>query len=319
MNRIVHRSADHQAWGFPMSHPFRFVAIISAVLAICGPAMAEQAASADSGVKIEKQVINNGLAQSIKYFVTGGSPQLQALVRRVEWAENELSIVNQLQLLKLDTVVDERRVAAVRTALLTNPFVPPGFIAPYVGTGYGGYGGSSLQSALTGQLAYEATPQVALQLIGYLEQQQTQLEAELKALPPQEQKAAQGPIDALRPRLAALTGGNVPPSQAQPAVPSPQPQVTPVTAPAAMRGAIEVQWGSSWYPAEVLQVNGGLTRIHYTGWSSSSDEWVPPGRIRSAAAATAPPQIQAPLKPLELPQFVNQQFLLVQHALTQGH
>ena len=181
--------------------------------------MAQQIAPPDSGVTIEKQVIDNGLSHSVKYFVTGGSPQLQALVRRVEWAENELGVIDQLQLLKLETVVSERRLAAVRTAQLTNPFVPSGFIAPYFGTGYGHDGASSLQRALTGQLAYEATPQAALQLIGFLEQQQTQLDAELKALPPQEKKAAQGPIDALRPRVAALARRDVPPPRPQPVVP----------------------------------------------------------------------------------------------------
>jgi hypothetical protein len=57
---------------------------------------------------------------------------------------------------------------------------------------------------------------MALQMIGYLEQQQTQLEAELKALPPQEKKAAQGAVDALMPRLAALPRSDPPPAQPVP-------------------------------------------------------------------------------------------------------
>ena len=65
-----------------MLSPFRFAGIITAIFAVCGPAMAQQIAPADSGVTIEKQVIDNGLSHSVKYFVTGGSPQLQALVRR---------------------------------------------------------------------------------------------------------------------------------------------------------------------------------------------------------------------------------------------
>jgi hypothetical protein len=163
--------------------------------------------------------IENGTTHTVKYIVKGGSPRLQALVRRVEWTENELSVVEQLQGLKLDTVVNERRVTAFRTAQLTNPYFPPGFnplpIAPY-----NGYDGASyLQRSLSRQLAYEATPQAALQLIGFLEQQQTLLDAELKALPPQEKKEAQGPIDALRPRLAALPPVEVPPPAVPPQAP----------------------------------------------------------------------------------------------------
>jgi hypothetical protein len=53
-------------------------------------------------------------------------------------------------------------------------------------------------------------------MIGFLEQMQSQLDAELKALPAQEKKAAQGPIDALRQRVAALAPGDVPPAPPQP-------------------------------------------------------------------------------------------------------
>jgi hypothetical protein len=208
-----------------MLSPFRFAGII--VFAVCGPARAQAIAPAGSGVTIHKLVVDNGLAHTVKYFVTGGSPRLQALVRRVEWAENELSVIEQLQLLKLDTVVNERRVAAFRTAQLTNPYYPPGFIPLSIATDNGCDGASSLQRALAGQLAYEATPQAALQLIGFLEQQQTELDAELKALPPQEQKTAQGPIEALRARVAALPRCDVPP----PAVPPKAPVAGPVAAP----------------------------------------------------------------------------------------
>jgi hypothetical protein len=204
-----------------MLSPFRFAGIIIVIFAVCGPARAQAIAPAGSGVTIDKLVVENGPAHTVKYFVKGGSPRLQALVRRVEWAENELSVIEQLQLLKLDTVVNERRVAAFRTAQLTNPAYPPGFIPLPIATASGDYGGSSLQRALKWQLAQEATPDAALELIDFLEQLQTQLDAELKALPPQEKKAAQGPIDALRPRLAALPRLDVPPPRPQPVVPPP--------------------------------------------------------------------------------------------------
>jgi hypothetical protein len=216
-----------------MLSPFRFAGIITVIFAVCGPARAQAIAPAGSGVIIDKVVVDNGLAHSVKYFVKGGSPRLQALVRRIEWTENELSVVEQLQLLKLDTVVNERRVAAVRTAQLTNPYFPPAFIPVSFAPCNGCDGVSSLQRALTGQLAYESTPQAALQLIEFLEQQQTDLDAELKALPPKEKKAAQGPIDALRQRVAALHRGDVPPPRPQPVVQPEAPVAVPPKAPVA--------------------------------------------------------------------------------------
>jgi hypothetical protein len=210
-----------------MPSAFRFAGILTVIFAVCGPARAEAIAPAGSGVTIDKVDINNGPAHTVRYFVKGGSPRLQALVRRVEWTENELSVVEQLQLLKLDTVVNERRATAFRTAQLTNPYFPPGFLPPALATNYGCDGASPLQRSLSGPLAYEATPQTALQLIGFLEQQQTELDAELKALPPQEKRAAQGPVDALRPRVAALAGRDVPSPQPQPVVPRQAAQAVP--------------------------------------------------------------------------------------------
>jgi hypothetical protein len=279
-----------------MLSPFRFVGIVTVIFAVCGLARAQQIAPAGSGVTIDKVAIDNGLAHTVKYYVKGGTPRLQALVRRVEWTENELSVIEQLQLLKLDTVVNERRVAAFRTAQLTSPYFPPGFIPVSIATDNGCDGASSLQRALAGQLAYEATPQAALQLIGFLEQQQTQLDAELKALPPQEKKAAQGPVDALRPRVAALSRSDVAPPRPQPIVPpTPQPIASwPVSFPAQAApqqlwmpldpiafNQIEVEWGQTWWPAGILRVQGTQYLIHYTGWGSSWDEWVGKDRIRS--------------------------------------
>lgn len=284
-----------------MLSPFRFAGII--IFAVCGPARAQAIAPAGSGVTIHKLVVDNGLAHTVKYFVTGGSPRLQALVRRVEWAENELSVIEQLQLLKLDTVVNERQVAAFRTAQLTNPYYPPGFIPISVGTGIPGDVESYLQRDLSRQLACEATPEAALQMIGFLEQMQTQLDAQLKALPPQEKKAVQGPIDALRPRLAALPHSDVPAPGPQPIAPPPAVPPAVVTSPVAPQQVrfpslavpqllsmplglsagkqIEVAWGQTWWPAEVFRVQGTQYLIHYTGFASSWDEWVGPDRIRS--------------------------------------
>jgi hypothetical protein len=43
---------------------------------------------------------------------------------------------------------------------------------------------------------------------------------------------------------------------------------------------VEVQWGGTWWAAEVLQVRGNQYHIHYTGWANTWDEWVTDGRIR---------------------------------------
>jgi len=201
---------------------FRFAAILFVSFAACGFPMAEAQpiAPAGSGVTINKLVIENGPIRTVKYTVTGGSPRLQALVRRVEWAENELGVVEQMQMLKLDTIVQERQLTSFRTAQLTNPYFPLGY-GPLVIGGNNGYYQSSLQNALGFQLAYEATPQAALQLIGYLEKMQTDLDAELKALAPQEKKAVEGVVDALRPKLAALPHSDVAIGQPQQIFPRP--------------------------------------------------------------------------------------------------
>ena len=280
-----------------MLSPVRFAGIITVIFAVCGPARAQELAPPGSDVSIHKLVIEDGSSHTVKYTVQGGSPRLQALVRRVEWAENELSVIEQLQQLKLDTVVNERRVAAFRTAQLTNPYYPPGFTPRSIATNYGGDGASSLQRALKGQLAYEATPEAALQLIGFLEDVQTQLDVELKALPPQEQQAAQGPIDALRPRVAALPRCDVPPPRPQPvvlqqvrfpaqAVPQQLPMpLNPVAFQQRVRqNQVEVEWHGTWWAAEVVQTNGDRYYVHYTGWDNSWDEWVGPDRIRMPVA-----------------------------------
>src|SRR5207237_7181131 len=165
--------------GFMMRSPFRFAAIVVATVAVCGPARSQELAPPGSGVSVHKLAIDSAFSHTVKYTVKGGSPRLQALVRRIEWTENELSVVEQLQGLKLDTVVHERRGAAFRTDQLTNPFYPPGFLPPAIAAGNGGDGASPLQRALGRQLAYEATPEAALQLIGFLEHVQTELDAEL--------------------------------------------------------------------------------------------------------------------------------------------
>src|SRR5205823_1257192 len=121
-------------------------------------------------------------------------------------------------------------------------------------------------------------------------------------LPPQEKKEAQGAIDALRPRLAALPRDEVPP----PAVPPKGPVARPVAAPQVRfpaqtvrqqlpldpvafqprvrQNQAEVEWHGTWWAAEVVKTNGERYYIHYTGWDNSWDEWVGPDRIRMPVA-----------------------------------
>jgi hypothetical protein len=272
---------------------FHCAGVFTAIVAVCGPARAQELAPPGSGVSIHKVTVTSPHSRTVKYYVTGGSARLQAVVRRVEWAENELSVIEQLQLLRLDTVVNERRVAAVRAEQLTNPYYPTGFGPPPVLVVGGGYGASHFQRALKEQLVYQATPDSALRLIGFLEQVQTQLDAELKALPPPEQKATQDSVDALRKRVASLPRGDAPPATPRPVVPvmpSGRSQVGPAApAPAGVTAPVEVRWGNSWFAAEILQVKDDLTLIRYANWGSSADEWVPAGRIRPAGTVSARP------------------------------
>jgi hypothetical protein len=43
---------------------------------------------------------------------------------------------------------------------------------------------------------------------------------------------------------------------------------------------VEVLWGATWFPSEILQVKDGKYFIRYNGWSDSSNEWVTKDRIR---------------------------------------
>jgi hypothetical protein len=194
-----------------MLSPYRFAGIITVTFAACGPARAQELAPPRSGVSVHKLTITNGSSRIVHYYVKGGSRRLQALVRRLQWVENELTVIEDLQRLKLEIVVHERRVLSLRAAQLTNPYYRGSSSPSSTAADTGGGGESSLQGALAWQLGAQATPEAALQMIGLLEQLQTDLDKELAALPPQERKAAQGPIDALRPRVAALLRRHVPP------------------------------------------------------------------------------------------------------------
>jgi hypothetical protein len=101
-----------------------------------------------------------------------------------------------------------------------------------------------------------------------------------------------GPTPTTSPRRLFVDDG--PP---RPVPPRPQPRraATPKTAgprtqpPPTTRAAtsayhvgqkVDVFWGSKWWPSTVVEVKDERYRIHYDGWSDTSDEWVGPDRVR---------------------------------------
>ena len=63
--------------------------------------------------------------------------------------------------------------------------------------------------------------------------------------------------------------------------PTPQPPATRPSVFVLMPGdAVQVQWGDQWYNATVIQREGRRVQVHFDGWSSTSDEWVGPDRLK---------------------------------------
>ena len=78
----------------------------------------------------------------------------------------------------------------------------------------------------------------------------------------------------------------------------------------AVGDAVDVQWKSSWWKGEILEVKGSKYRVHYVGWSSTWNEDVTPDRVRARsvsasvgseetapAASAAPSATQAAAEP----------------------
>ena len=105
----------HNQRGCLMPSPFRMAAVAALFLSVVvGPARSQELAPPGSGVSIYKQVIDSAFSHTVKYYVKGGSPRLQALVRKLQWAENEVAVVEQLQVLRQDIVTAEQRVQSLR-------------------------------------------------------------------------------------------------------------------------------------------------------------------------------------------------------------
>lgn len=169
-----------------------------AALVLSGPAAnAQEPGCAAAGPPVQKLVIYNQSTPTVYYSTTSDSPRLQALCRTLQWAENEVALVGELQRLKLDYVRGERRLAASYLAYPPNPAALPGspsYPRPE----------SALSSSLAGVLADEATPERALQLIFLLEQAQTDLAEELKRMAPEDRAGLEGDGKALARAIALL-------------------------------------------------------------------------------------------------------------------
>jgi hypothetical protein len=198
----------------------RAATLLTAFLLTAGPLAAQDAKPAAPAPPrtANKLEIWSGPMRRVYYSVPNGSPHVQALYRRLQWAENEVTIVEQLQQLKMDYVNNERRLEAFRTAQQLT-------YAPWVAGGCYYAGGasceSSLKSSLSGMLAQESTTESALGLFHLLEQAQTDVAAEqLKRslptprMPPAQTKAIPKAAVAShgRPKARPASGPTVQPS-----------------------------------------------------------------------------------------------------------
>lgn len=53
--------------------------------------------------------------------------------------------------------------------------------------------------------------------------------------------------------------------------------------------AVSIQWSASWWPGQVLAVDGERYQVRYDGYDASWDEWVTAARLRPPEAPPAPP------------------------------
>lgn len=44
--------------------------------------------------------------------------------------------------------------------------------------------------------------------------------------------------------------------------------------------SVEIWWGNRWWPGTIVRRDGQRALVHYEGWSSASDEWVTPERLK---------------------------------------
>jgi hypothetical protein len=145
-------------------------AVLAAFALTTGPLPAQEARPAP---QVNKLTIYNGTAKSVTYMVQGGSPRLRARFRLLQFAENEVTLLEQLQQLKTAYVANELALEGFRAG-------GPPANAAFFGRE------SSIKIAMADTLAREATPQAAFRLIDLLEQAETEVETELQKLPPEQ-------------------------------------------------------------------------------------------------------------------------------------
>jgi hypothetical protein len=201
-----------------VSPPNRLAAaVLAALFLTTGPLPAQAAWPAP---QVNKLTIYNGTNKTVTYSVQGGSPRLRARFRKLQFAENEVTLVEQLQQLKMAYVANELALEGLRAG---GPVVK----GPFFGRE------SSIKIALADTLAQEATPEAAIRLIDLLEQAETEVETELRKLPPDQRdkllRYLPG-MDGLRAAPRAAAAGDMErrtPSSNVTVVPKPPPRPAP--------------------------------------------------------------------------------------------
>jgi hypothetical protein len=148
--------------------------------------------------KVYRAEFNNGPVMTVYYFVNGGTPRLRALYRTLQWAENEVTLVEHLQQLKLEYVNNERALEARHRAQVAC------FRPPWCWNCDSCYSESSLKGAMSGVLAQEATPQAAVQAIQMLERAEIEAADELKKLTPADRQGLRKRTEALHNAVAVF-------------------------------------------------------------------------------------------------------------------
>jgi hypothetical protein len=198
---------------------FGFVLALLATLQFATPSRADDNASKPRP-QVSKLTVDNGGAKTVYYSVTNGTPRLNALYNKLEFAENEVTIVKQLQQLRLDYIRSERTSVAISAVygISAPSFNGTNSLGSYGGS-YGSYGGgngeSTLKNGLSQVLAAEGTPDAAMQAIQVMERAETDATNELKLLSPKDQQQLQETTQMMRDFVADQMANGVRPAIAK--------------------------------------------------------------------------------------------------------
>jgi hypothetical protein len=167
------------------------------------PPPAAQAPPAVQAPKVYRMTIDVSGTQTVYYNIQNGTPRLQTVYRMLAWAENEMTVVEQLQKLKIDYINNERLREAQDA------------YSGFTGSNRNGpnYGWeSTLKTGLSKGLAREGTPQAAVIAIQMLERAETDAANELKQLTPPDRAA----LDATNKKMQDFVAANDPNANAAP-------------------------------------------------------------------------------------------------------